>query len=253
VITVDQYAASVVEKYQVIPDPGSPPHCAADAIIPVLKQWGNQYLAGITLSGAYAQHTALSLTSQVDILISLNPVPNMEMKGVFWNLFEYLTNQDFQPRTRNVSIELMSHGLHVDVIPSFRNKGNAGQMLFDKKTGKEISTDVGQHVHLIANSGRTQEICALKIWRERSSLEFPSLYLALSVLRALDGERFGQLADNFVTVLRFLAGRFLKTVVRDPANPDNVVSDDLAAAEKKAIAAAAHHALNDENWKKMIW
>jgi len=252
VITVDQYAASMVEKYQVIPDAGSRQHAAADAIIPALKSWAGQYLVGITLSGAYAQHTATSLGSQVDVLVSLNPIAGMEMKNVFWNLFEYLTNHEFRPRTRNVSIEMEHHGLHIDVIPSCRGKGNA-QLLFNKKSGKEISTDLAQHVHLLANSGRTQEVCALKIWRERCSLEFPSLYLSLCVMRALEGERFGQLADNFISVLRFLAGRFAKAAVHDPANEDNMVSDDLTAAEKKAIAKAASSALYDENWKKMIW
>lgn len=53
--TVAQYAASVVEKYQIEPDVGSPPHKAADAIIPMLKKWGGKELLGITLSGAYAK------------------------------------------------------------------------------------------------------------------------------------------------------------------------------------------------------
>jgi hypothetical protein len=252
-MTVDQYATSVVGKYQVIPEPESSLHPAAEAIVPALRAWANQYLAGITLSGAYAQHTAISLASQVDVLVSLKPIPGMEMKGVFWNLFEYLTKHDFQPQTRNVSIEVESQGVHVDVIPVCEDKGNSHQLLFNKRTGKEIASDLGKHLHLISSSGRTQEICVLKIWRERNSLDFPSLYLALTTLHALEGQRFGQLADNFVTVLHYLAGRLGKTVMRDPANPDNVVSDDLTSSEKKAIAKAASSALDDENWKKMIW
>jgi hypothetical protein len=41
--------------------------------------------------------------------------------------------------------------------------------------------------------------------------------------------------------------------VRDPANEDNVVSNDLSAAEKNAIGKAARDALYDENWKKILW
>jgi hypothetical protein len=59
-----------------VADTGSPSHRAADEIIPVLKQWGKQYLLGITLSGAYAKNTAISLSSHVDVLIALSPVPN---------------------------------------------------------------------------------------------------------------------------------------------------------------------------------
>jgi hypothetical protein len=251
--TVDQYAASIVEKYHVAADTGSPSHRAVDQIIPMLKQWGKQYLLGITLSGAYAKNTAISLSSHVDVLIALSPVPNMEMKNIYWSLFEYLTDRDLRPRTRHATIQVQSKGLMVDLIPAYRERGTSGLLLFNKKLGAAVHTDVAEHVHLVANSGRQQEICALKIWRERNTLEFPSWYLELTVLRALESERFGQLADNVITTLRYLAGRFEQTSVRDPANADNIVSDDLSAAEKKAIAKAARKALYDENWKKIIW
>jgi hypothetical protein len=253
VATVEQYAAAIVEKYRVVADTGSPAHRAADNIIPVLKEWGKQYLLGITLSGAYAKNTAIKLSSQVDVLVALSPVPGMEMKNIFWNLFEHLTDQDLRPRTRNVSIQLESKGLAVDVIPVCRDAKNSSTLLFNKRSGAAVHTDVAQHVHLIANSGRQQEICALKIWRERNALDFPSLYLELSVLQALEAERFGQLADNVLAVLRYLSNRFERSVVRDPANPKNIVSDDLCGDAKKEIAKAARNAMYDEDWKKIIW
>ncbi len=251
--TVEKYAASIVEQYHVEADTGSAAHRAADAAIPLLKQWGKEHLLGITLSGAYAKNTAISLISHVDVLVALSPVPGMEMKQVFWNLFSFLTDHEQTPHTRNVSIQIRSKGLMVDVIPTCRNGSKSGNLLFNKKTGKEVSTDLARHVHLVANSGRQQEICALKIWRERLSLDFPSLYLELTVLRALESERFGQLADNVLAALRYLANRFEPAVVRDPANGDNTLSDDISAGAKQEIAKAARNALYDENWKKILW
>ena len=105
----------------------------------------------------------------------------------------------------------------------------------------------------IANSGRQQEICAIKIWRERMSLDFPSLYLELIVLRALGSEHFGQLAENILAVLRYFSKRLEQAVVADPANSDNILSSDLSANDKQAIAKAARDALYDENWKKILW
>lgn len=192
--TVDQYASSIVEKYRVIPDTSSTSHIAADEVLPVLKQWGKQYLQGLTLSGAYAKNTAITLSSHVDILIALGPLPGMEMKSVFWSLYEYLSDRNLRPRTRDVSIRLQNKKLNVDLIPARRD--GAGNLLFNKRTGENVHTDMARHVQLVGSSGRQQEICALKIWRERMAVEFPSLYLELTVLRALEGERFGQLADN---------------------------------------------------------
>jgi len=251
--TVDQYASSIVEKYRVIPDTTSTSHIAADEVLPLLKQWGKQYLLGLTLSGAYAKNTAITLSSHVDILIALSPVPGMEMKSVFWSLFEYLSDRNLRPHTRDVSIRLQSKKLNVDLIPARRDRSGSGNVLFNKRTGQDVHTDVARHVQLVASSGRQQEICAFKIWRERMAVEFPSLYLELTVLRALEGERFGQLADNVLALLRYLCGRFEEAVVRDPANPENVLSNDLSADQKKAIAKAARNVLYDENWKKIIW
>lgn len=251
--TVEQYAASIVEKYHVDADTGSPSHRAADEIIPLLKQWGKQYLLGITLSGAYAKNTAITLSSHVDVLIALSPVPNMDMKKVFWSLFEFFSDRNLRPRTRDVSVQVQCKGLWVDLIPACRDRGSSGNLLYNKKLDAAVSTDVAQHIHLIANSGRQQEICALKIWRARQSLDFPSLYLELTALHALEGERFGQLADNVLTVLRYLASRFEPAQVRDPANAKNVLSDDLSESGRQAIAKAARNALYDENWKRIIW
>ena len=116
-----------------------------------------------------------------------------------------------------------------------------------------MHTDVTRHVHLIANSGRQQEICALKIWRERMSLDFASLHLELTVLRALGSERFGQLADNILAVFRHLSSKFEQSVIADPANADTILSNDLSASDREAIAKAARIALYDENWKKILW
>jgi hypothetical protein len=251
--TVDQYAASIIEKYHVVANTGSPSHRAADELIPVLKQWAKQYLLGITLTGAYAKNTAITLSSDVDVLIALSLIPGMEMKKIFWSLFEFLTDQNLKAHTRTVSIQVPCKGLNVDLIPSCRDRNTSGNLLFYKNTEAEVHTDVAQHVHLIANSGRQQEICGLKIWRERNKLDFPSLYLELTVLQALQDERFGQLADNIHSVLRYLSRRFEEAVVRDPANSKNIISNDLSDKAKRAVAKTAHESLYDDNWKKILW
>jgi hypothetical protein len=253
VLTVDQYAASIVEKYRVVPGTSSASHHAVDEVIPLLKLWGKEHLPGLTLSGAYAKNTAITLSSHVDILVALSPVPGMEMKTIFWNLFKYLSDQDLHPGTRDVSIRLRAAGLDVDVIPACRDHETSGLNLFNKRSGQAVHTDIAGHIHLVANSGRQQEICALKIWRERMSLDFPSLYLECTVLHALEAERFGQLADNILAVLRYLSHRFEQAVVPDPANADNILSNDLSVGDKKPIATAARDALYDETWKKILW
>ena len=247
----DQYVASVVEKYRVALEEGSPSHRVADEIAPSIKQWGQDYVQGITISGAYAKNTAITLAAHVDVLVLLKPIPGAEIKSVFWRLFEFLTDQNLKASTREVSVRVPCKKLQVDLIPSYR-EGKSGNILFNKRSGEAMHTDVGQHVHLVGNSGRQQEICAVKIWRERNALEFPSFLVELATLRALEGERFGQLAENVHCVLRYLGSKFESAVIRDPANSENVVSNDLSEKAKKSIAKAARDAIYQENWEKIL-
>jgi hypothetical protein len=251
VLTQDQYAASVVEKYRVVLEDGSASHRVADEIVPLIKQWGQDSVRGITISGAYAKNTAITLSSHVDVLVLLNPIPGLEIKSAFWRLFEFVTDQNLQASTCDVSVRVVCKKLQVDLIPSYRD-GKAGNILFNKRSGEEVHTDVAQHVHLVGNSGRQQEICALKIWRERNKLEFPSFLLELATLQALENERFGQLAENIHCVLRYLGSRFEKAVIRDPANPENVVSRDLGEKAKKSIVKAARDAMYQEDWRRIL-
>lgn len=251
-LTVDQYAASVIANYQINRGAGSPSQKAADAMIPLLKRFAGPDLLGITLSGAYAKGTAITLSSHVDVHISLRLSPETEVRNVFWKLFEYLGDQNFRPHTRNVSMQVESNGLRVDLLPAWRTTGS-DEILYHKEPGRPVQTNVTKHIHLISNSGRAQEICALKIWRERHALEFPSFQLELATLRALEGQRFGQLAGNVFTALRYLSSHFEKTVIRDPANADNVISDELTPAQKKQIIQAARKAVDDDDWEKIVW
>ena len=199
------------------------------------------------------RRTAVSLSSDVDVLITLNPVPGREVKKIFRSLFEYLSDQELRPESRRVSIQVQARKMKVDLIPAYRDQRKSGHILFNKKTGAELRTDLAQHVHLVGNSGPQQEICALKIGRERSKLDFPSLYLELTVLNALEKEPYGQLSHNVLAALRYIGNRLEKMAVRDPANEGNIVSNDLSVAEKSVIAKAARDITYDENWKTILW
>jgi hypothetical protein len=89
-------------------------------------------------------------------------------------------------------------------------------------------------------------------WRERNSLDFPSLGLDLTGWHAREAERIGQLADNVPARAPCQPNRFEPAVVPHPAHSAQIVSGDPGDAAKKAMAKAAGNALDKENWKQMI-
>jgi hypothetical protein len=89
-------------------------------------------------------------------------------------------------------------------------------------------------------------------WRERNSLDFPSLGLDLTGWHAREAERIGPLADN-VPARAPLPPEPVRAGSRaHPAHSAQIVSGDPGDAAKKAMAKAAGNALDKENWKQMI-
>jgi hypothetical protein len=82
-------------------------------------------------------------------------------------------------------------------------------------------------------------------------LDLPSIYLELATLEALHGKPIGRLSGNVADVLRFFSGRLTSTRIVDPANTNNVISDDLSISGKQAVAAAAQRALAG-SWERLV-
>jgi hypothetical protein len=113
-------------------------------------------------------------------------------------------------------------------------------------------TNVALHVDT-PNSGRSREIRAIKTWRVLHGLEFPSLYLELFTIQSLAGHSYSTLAANVLHVLRGISSSLPSSRIEDPANSNNILSDDLTRAEKQAIATVASQSAREQSWGRIIW
>ena len=61
------------------------------------------------------------------------------------------------------------------------------------------------------------------------------------------------LGARMARVLKYVAEEFERARVIDPANTNNVISDDLGAEEKGTVARAARKSLGMSAWESVIW
>jgi len=92
----------------------------------------------------------------------------------------------------------------------------------------------------------------LKLWRNQKNLDFPSFYLELTVMKALADNLRLSVSDNVWAVLEYLRDSFTAARIVDPANSNNIISDDLTAAEKLKIVSAAWTARNATTWGDIV-
>jgi hypothetical protein len=142
----------------------------------------------------------------------------------------------------------------VDLVPAKRQNFLVDDhSLYRRKADSWTKTNVATHARLISTSGRTEEIRILKLWRDQHGLDWPSFYLELTVLGALGyTATYGDLAGNVSTVFEFLRDGFVGASIVDPANNNNIISDDLALAEKQRISAAGRRARATQYWRDIV-
>jgi len=266
-MTADEYLQGTVAKYAVENGPASDGEREACALVRLISEWAGRDLVGFQLSGSYEKGTAVTLGTDVDILISVKK-PG-DAKETYLSLYQHCLEKHLPPETHGVAIRITSNGVKVHIIPwnldrveqegsngSHAGKSDHQHTLYHHRQERVIETDLSKHADFVRESDRADEIRAFKIWRERQQLEWPSFFLELTVIQALadaDNPKSEALANNISTVLRYLTTDFLRLPVIDPANADNVVSDELTSKEKSVIARAARKSLAMGAWERVIW
>lgn len=253
-MTADEYVKWVLTKYKVATGPGSPAYQAGQAFGPAIRAWAGANLLETKYSGSYAKGTAVRGRTDVDLFISLASNTQNTLREIYNSLFQYVQGRGFTPRRQDVSIGVTYGDVKVDLVPARKHPGHTNDhSLYRTRADTWTQTNVDRHINLVANSGRTEEIRAIKIWRQLHGVDLPSIYLELTVLDALYGRRTGQPAANTLAVLEYLRDSFVTARVVDPANTNNVISDELSYSGKLAAASAARTSLGKTRWEDIIW
>ena len=252
-VTPDQYIHQVLSKYDVTR--GGQFNPLTEIVSPLsfeLQQTFGNELRGLQLSGSNAKGTAVIGSTDVDLFLSFAPV-GITLRDNYQAVFDYAQRAGYAPRKQNVSIGITYGGKSVDLVPGRRQPTPGYHSLYRRRVNTWTQTNVDLHIQKVRNSGRTAEIRALKIWRNQHRLDFPSFYLELLTLEGMNASRTYSFADRVLAGLRYFASHIERSRIIDPSNTNNIISDDLTAAEKRLIAAAAAHSASRPSWGEIFW
>lgn len=251
-MTADTYLLGILAREAVDTGPYSPVRAVQAILQTAIQTWAGGYLSSISPSGSFAKGTANHSGTDIDLFISLTQDTPETLKDIYNKLFSRMTDLGYQPKAQNVSINIRVNGYDVDLVPARRQDGySQDHSLFRRRADAWTKTNVTTHINSVAQSGRTAEIRVVKLWRNQKGLDFPSFYLELTVLDALTYAR-GTLSQNVWKVFEYLRDSFPSARVMDPADTNNVISDDLTVAEKSRVHAAAVRALAAQNWSEVV-
>ena len=93
---------------------------------------------------------------------------------------------------------------------------------------KRLKTNIDVHIEHVRDSGVTDAIRLVKLWKVRNGIVFKHFVLELSVIKLLDGRKRSSLESQLVHVLTEFRDSIDELTVEDPANPEgNDLSDVL--------------------------
>jgi predicted nucleotidyltransferase len=251
----DKYVLSIASKYYIRSEIDAFTQAKViNPLVRLISQWAGTCLYDVYLSGSRAKGTAINLSSDLDLFISLKSDTENSLKEIYESLNNYLVHSGLRARKQNVSIGVYIEGNQVDLVPAKKRPGNTNyHSLYISKRDTWTQTNVIEHINMVKNSGRIAEIVLTKVWRKLHRLDFPSIYLELTVIEALKGKSKSAPASNFLSLLQYLKDEFVGKTVVDPANTNNIISDDLYKYEKEAIRKKAIECLSKTSWIDILW
>jgi hypothetical protein len=248
-MNADQYLMTILRRETV---DTSVAQAVLNTLRPIIVPWGNQYLAGIAPSGAFAKGTAIKSGTDIDLFISLKPETRETLKEIYHSLYQRMQAAGLSPNVQNVSINVRVGSHSVDLVPGKRqNNLGTDHSLYRRRKDTWTQTNVLKHIQHVRNANRLHETRIIKLWRNQKGLDFPSFYLEMAVIAALSGARPGNLSGNVLKVLEYLRDTFVNARFVDPANTNNIISDDLDMTERAAIQRAAMAALG-RTWGDLV-
>jgi tRNA nucleotidyltransferase (CCA-adding enzyme) len=250
-MTADSYLRRLLASYAVNRDGAE---AAGQSIYPLLESWGKEYLVRAAFSGSLAKGTGVSISTDADIFLSLSSATPGTLAEIYHSLYDAVTVAGYAASKQNVSIGVTVGGYSIDLVPGRRQSqyGN-DHSLYRSRANTWTKTNVDTHIGYVTGSGREDEIRILKLWRTRHTLNFPSFYLELATIDALHYARHGEVAANVCRVLEHLRDNITSSTYIDPANTNNIVSEDCTALEKMTIALQARESLLKRTWEEVVW
>lgn len=220
-MTEEKYIRLVIQKHRVNISESNRMLLARRQINPYIVLWANKILGGIdqrfpplanrkylrkiSIIGSFAKKTNIIEGTDIDVFISLGHIVPNTLREIYNSLADYLKVCGFQVRKQNVSVGINYNDISLDLVPGVKQKGPTNDhSLYCRKTKTWIKTNVQKHIILVRKSGRINEILVLKIWSKLHQLDFPSVYLELTLLEALKGcPRGRKLSYNLKKVFEY--------------------------------------------------
>ncbi len=249
------YLQQVLESQRVSPEAENTLRRIRDELERVLRGNWDTGDPRFYYGGSFGKRTMIRDSFDLDLVVYFPQTDRFTVRAFYEAVEKRLKDKGYITRRHNVAIRLpYQNGFHVDVVPGRAMDADykyANLYASEQDTTKKTSIKI--HIDFVRNGGHRDVIKLMKLWRLRHDVPISSFVLELAIAQALYNSRSTTLEDRVLEVLQFLQDSYVRARLVDPANTNNVVSNDVSYADKIKVQSAAQWSLRQRTWASIIW
>lgn len=206
-------------------------------------------------AGSFGKKTIIRVHYDLDIVVYWANDCGYSLKDIYEAVGQLLRKDWTSVNHKTVAWEIpFQGGFHIDVVPG-RALDNTYRYasLYRRDTGTSLQTSIKVHIDTVRNSGRQDVIRLMKLWRAKRGVPFKkSLALELMTIDGCKGLRSDEIENQLTSTLIHVRDNILIARIVDPANSNNVLSDEISTGERQLIKATADAAIRARYWSEVL-
>jgi hypothetical protein len=222
------------------------------------EKYGSKRPTRAINSGSYAKHTAININFDIDISQPFKRDSVNTLQEMADDIYEYFNKEYEDDELKEVRKQTKSTGLtfeidediiKMDVVPGREltqddyvetNRLNLYVREENGLAATSTQTNIQKHVeHITGKSKERPIIRLLKVWKHNKGKKYvKSFFLELIVIRVFQNESVipTDLWERLKIALEFIRDNVETIRLEDPANSNNIVSNDLTSQEKTNLS-----------------
>ena len=205
--------------------------------------------------GSFGKRTMIKARYDLDIVMYWPHTATYTIQGIYDAIGNVLKKYWSVVNTKTVAWEMpFDEGFHIDVIPGRAlDSAYYEANLHRTDTGTTLKTSLKTHIDKVRNSGRADVIRLMKLWRTRKNVPFKkSFLLELMTIEGCKGKPSDDLGGQMMAALKYVRDNIKSCSVRDPANSNNSLSDDIDSNSRAIIYQRADEAITAAYWSQVF-
>jgi hypothetical protein len=205
--------------------------------------------------GSYGKRTMIKARYDLDLVMYWPYGTSYAIRDIYDAVGQVLRRHWAYVNSKTVAWELpFQGGFHIDIVPGRALDARYYEAnLHRTDTRTTLKTSLKQHIDIVRNSGRTDAIRLMKLWKVRRAVPFrKSFLLELMTIEGCKGRPMEDLQSQAFGALSYIRDTILTRNATDPANSNNSLSDDLDYGARFAIQQAASAAIQAQYWSHVF-